>query len=99
MKIEKNDTFDFRIDNDLKNDFMIKCIDIPKRFSIFKIRYSYKTKRGNWKENYKYLFADDCPDSKFKFLEYIADFNRKKPYRAISNVKILGVTYMGDVVR
>lgn len=103
MKLTKNDNFDIGIDKNFidktKQDILLKFIDYEMRFSIYKIRYTYKTVRGNKKENYKYLIASDGTDAKFKFLDYIKRFNKEKPYRAISNVRILEVDYTADVIK
>ena len=101
MKINKKDKFDIgldeRFEKELKQDILLKFIDYEMKFPIYKVIYSYKTARGNKKENYKYLMASDGMDAKFKFLDYINKFNKEKPYRAISNVKILDVVYTASV--
>lgn len=101
MKINKKDKFDIgldeRFEKELKQDILLKFIDYEMKFLIYKVIYSYKTARGNKKENNKYLIASDGTDAKFKFLDYINKFNKEKPYRAISNVKILDVVYTASV--
>ncbi len=95
MRILKDDNIDF----DLPYDFDMKFIDHTNRFNVYKVRYTYKTNRGNQKENHKYLIADDNEDAKFKFIEYINDFNNEKPYRAVSNVKILDTELLGTLTK
>lgn len=103
MKISKNDKFDIGADkafiDKIKHDILLKFIDCEMRFLIYKVIYTYKTIRGNLKENYKYLIAEDDADAIVKFLDYIKKSNEEKPYRAISNVKILDVVYTADVLK
>ena len=103
MKINKKDKFDIGLDESfekkLKQDILLKFVDCEMKFPIYKVTYSYKTARGNKKENDKYLIASDETDAKFRFLDYINEFNKEKPYRAISNVKILDVVYTASVFK
>lgn len=103
MKISKNDKFDIGADkafiDQIKQDILLKFIDYEIKFEIYKVVYTYKTVRGNKKENYKYLIASDDTDARIKFLDHIKKFNEEKPYRAISNVKILDVVYTADVLK
>ena len=95
MKITSNDNLDFV----LPKDFHMKFIELEQRFNIYKIIYTYKTIRGNAKENHKYIIEKDSTEAKFSFLKYIKDSNENKPYRAISNVKILDVVLLGTVTK
>lgn len=95
MKINKFDDIDF----ELPKDFHMKFIEDEWKFRLYKVRYTYKTTRNNPKENYKYLISNDEVDAKFKFLEFIEEFNEKYKYRSISNVKILDVELLGTVTK
>lgn len=95
MKITKLDNIDF----ELPKDFNMKFIEQELRFNIYKITYTYKTLRGNNKENHKYLVANDSEDARFKFIEFINKYNVQQYYRAISNVKILDVVNIGTVTK
>ena len=95
MKINKFDNIDF----EFPKDFNMKFIEYKMKSNVYKVRYTYKTIRGNPKENYKYLIADDAIDAKFKFLEFIEKFNEKHKHRSISNVKILDVELLGTVTK
>ena len=95
MRINKTDKIDF----EKPKDFNMKFIEEDLKFNVYKIRYKYKTNRGNLSENYKYAIAEDQTEVRFKFIEYINNFNRQKPYRSISNVKILDVELLGTVTK
>ncbi|MGL5328352.1 MAG: hypothetical protein ACRDD7_03715 [Peptostreptococcaceae bacterium] len=95
MRITKDDIIDFN----MPGDFNMKFIEHEEKFNIYKISYTYKTPRGNKKENHKYLIAPNNTDAKFKFLDYINKTNTEKPYRAISNVQILDVANIGTVAK
>lgn len=95
MKISKDDNIDFN----LPKDFNMKFIEHELKFNTYKITYTYKTVRGNVRENHKYLIASDSEEAKFKFIEYINKFNNEKVHRAISNVKILDVALLGIVTK
>lgn len=73
--------------------FISEELNIP----IWQVKYKYTTARNNEKEAVKYIFLNeddwDLVDSEFN--EYIEKFNKKYPYKKISNVKILDVEYMG----
>lgn len=93
MRIDKTDKIDF----ELPEDFNLKFIEKKIILKVYKVRYTYKTNKGNPKENEKYLIADYEEQVKLDFIEYINNFNIEKPFRAISNVKILDVELMGTV--
>lgn len=95
MKIGKDSNMDFEI----PKDFNMKFIEKKVTFRVYKVIYTYKTNRGKIKENHKYLIADYEEQAKLDFIEYINNFNRKKPFRAISNVKILDVELLGNVTK
>lgn len=64
---------------------------------LYVIRYSYLTKRGNYRTSEKYYFSmageyDDLDiEMEIRLKDWVTDENRAKPYRAISNVQILDV--------
>lgn len=70
--------------------------------NMYKIEYSYTTKRGNRKTGTKYMLANALGmlDEEFEnsimvegeFMNWVTNFNAKFPFRAISNVKILEIT-------
>ena len=72
--------------------------DLP--VPVWKVLYRYTTKRNNEKENVKYMLGDstywDYVENVFK--QSIRDNNEKFPERAISNVEILDVNFMGNAV-
>lgn len=73
----------------------MKLITDKIKAYLYKVEFQYQTKRHNWKTNYKTLVLNtiDEDEAKFKFLEYINEFNNKYPYRALLNVKILNIGY------
>ena len=95
MKISKDDKLDF----DLTKDFNMKFIEYDLTFNVYKVIYTYRTVRGNNRENHRYLISQDKEEAKLKFIEYINKTNNEKPYRAISNVKILDVVLLGTVTK
>lgn len=95
MKIERLDKIDFK----KPKDFNMKFIEEDYRFNVYKVIYTYKTNRGNPRENYKYLISQNNEEAKLKTIEYLNKFNREKPYRSISNVKILDVELLGTVTK
>ena len=95
MRINQNDNIDFEI----PKDFNMKFIDDDIKFNIYKVTYTYKTLRGNNKENHKYMIANDFDDAKLKLIKYINEFNRSNSHRTISNVKILDVVNIGTVTK
>lgn len=68
-----------------------KGILIPSslNLTLYKVRYMYKTKRGNSRESYYKVIAEDREEAKFKAITFLNEFNKKYPYRALSNVNIL----------
>lgn len=75
--------------------FISDEIKIP----IWKIRYSYLTSRGNEKTAEKYVSAaeSDWDVVEPYFMEHMREFNEKFQYKAVSNVKILDMSYMGEM--
>lgn len=71
------------------------------QLDYWKITYNYTTKRGNKKKNIKYMMQSkklnlDKDDIKDDFLKWVSNFNKENPYRALLNVKILNVFYIGN---
>lgn len=83
----------------LPHDFDCKFIEHEFMFNLYKITYTYKTIRGNNKENNKYLIADNVEDAKFKFIEHINHFNNINKHRPVLNVKILNTVNIGTIKR
>lgn len=98
--ILKNSELDFYNDKEKNNaaviDIKNRIIDTVIKLNYYKIRFNYKTKRRNNKEDYRFINAVDEVEAKFKFIEYQNEFNKKYPYRALLNVKILSCVYIGS---
>lgn len=82
---------------ELLHDISLKLIPTKINLNIWEVKYSYKTKRGNQKENHKYVIADDGTDARIDFINYIDKFNNENQHRSLSNVKILDVKYVGQI--
>lgn len=82
---------------ELLHDISLKLIPTIIKNNIWKIDYSYKTQRGNKRENHKYIIAEDNSNARIDFLEYINKFNEENQHRSLSNVKILDVGYVGQL--
>lgn len=85
----------FKLDFKLPSDFNDKSINQNISLDVYKAEYSYKTIRGNKKENHKYIMANSHEEAKFLFFDEINSFNRENAHRAISNVRLLGTAYLG----
>lgn len=70
------------------------------RIPVYKILYRYTTQRNNKKESIKYIFVgeESWDIVEPSFYSYIADFNEKNPNRPISNVEILDIDYLGELI-
>lgn len=77
-------------------DIKLKIIEKEIKFNYWKVSYSYKTMRGNKKEKYSYVVAGNKEDAEFSFTDHISEFNKRYPYRALLNVKILKCTLYGS---
>lgn len=101
MKLNNGLTLDFYQEEDknkeLLHDISLKLIPTKIKHNVWKIIYTYKTKRGNNKENHKFVIANDGTDAKLDFLNYINEFNKNNQHRTLSNVKILDVNYAGQL--
>lgn len=68
--------------------------------NMFKVKFSYETTRGNYKEALRYLLMNDTEglDSyeasvmvESTFDSWICSYNSANPYRALLNAKILSI--------
>lgn len=65
---------------------------------LYRVEYSYETKRGNFRKGEKFYFSlngeheDFDLEIEMKLEDWVTDENERRPYRAISNVNILGIT-------
>lgn len=99
--LKKNITFYDGSSEEILGEFMNcnpkQIISYDLIVPVWKVVYSYITKRGNPKKATKYLlrhFADwDVVELEFE--QYIEDFNKMYPERKISNVKILDIDFLG----
>ena len=66
---------------------------------VWKVEYSYTTKRENQKTAVKYMFLYeyDWDIAEREFNSYINEFNKLHPDRPISNVEILDIDYIGKM--
>lgn len=72
--------------------FLNSQIVIP----LYRVRYSYMTKRGNLRNGTKFFLATtDHPEMEFeiemKLEDWVKEIKRDTPYRSVSNVKILDI--------
>lgn len=72
--------------------FLNSEISIP----VYEVSYSYVTSRGNHRQAKKYMFLRSEHEElafevEMALNDWVEDFNRKRPYRKISNVKILEI--------
>lgn len=63
---------------------------------FYEVKYSYVTARGNYREAYKYILLRlEHEDYNFEIEMILSDWvenrNKERPYRRISNVKILDI--------
>lgn len=68
--------------------------------SLFEIKYTYKTARGNKKEGVKYLINDTVSpelDYSKELNEWVEQYNSENEHRQISNVKFLGGQCLGYI--
>ena len=82
----------------LKNLHPKQILNMQISVPLYKGRYSYITKRGNYREGTKYFFAnlgeheDIDIEIELRLTDWFDEEKRIKPYRAVSNVKILDIT-------
>lgn len=72
------------------SQFLNSIVKIP----IYEVKYSYYTKRGNYRVAYKYMLLrmeheELDIEIEMAFQDWVNDLNKYKPYRSISNAKIL----------
>lgn len=68
--------------------------------SLFEIKYSYKTSRGNEKQGTKYLVNNTVSpqlDYNNELNEWVEQYNSENKHRQISNVKFLGGQCLGYI--
>ena len=64
---------------------------------LYRVRYSYTTRRGNTRQSEKFFFAtageheELSLEVEMKLKDWFEDENRERPYRAVSNVEILDI--------
>ena len=64
---------------------------------LYRVRYSYMTRRGNIRQSEKFFFAtageheELALEVEMKLKDWFEDENRARPYRAVSNVEILDI--------
>ncbi|RAQ28671.1 hypothetical protein DPQ25_07685 [Hydrogeniiclostridium mannosilyticum] len=64
---------------------------------LYRVRYQYQTQRRNIRQSEKFFFAtagdhdDIALEVEIKLKDWFEDENRKRPYRAVSNVEILDI--------
>lgn len=61
----------------------------------YKITFEYDTKRNNHKSQERIISATAEENAKISFWIWINSMNTDKPYRAMSNVKILDIEKIG----
>lgn len=66
------------------------------KIPVYEVKYSYYTKRGNYRVAYKYILLrleheDVDIEIRMIFQDWVDDLNRYKPYRGISNAEILEI--------
>ena len=74
------------------SQFLNSMIRIP----IYEVKYSYFTARRNYRVGYKYMFLrleheEVDIEVEMAFQDWVDDLNKRKPYRKISNVRILEI--------
>lgn len=80
-------------------DFNFKFIPTTIKFNIFRINFKYKTVRGNSADSYRYIVAHEDFDARISFFNYMEQYNEKNSHRAMSNVKILDIFFMGSATQ
>lgn len=71
------------------------------RIPVWAVRHKYLTQRNNEKESTKYILnytESEWDGVENEFNNYIAGFNSKNPNRQLSNVEILDITYLGNLI-
>ncbi len=63
--------------------------DLSGRFEVYRVMYTYRTKRGNQRQHEKYILLSgrDCENGCLRarrfFLQWCSKFNNSNPYRRI----------------
>lgn len=84
---------------DLIHDISLKLIRGKLRWFVWKVNFSYKTVRGNKKENHRYVLGYDKDEIKLQFLTAMDELNADQPHRALLNVRILSIDFIGQVIK
>lgn len=64
---------------------------------LYRVRYSYTTRRGNIRQSEKFFFAtageheELALEVEMKLKDWFEEENRERPYRVVSNVEILDI--------
>ncbi|WP_195972545.1 hypothetical protein [Clostridium thermobutyricum] len=82
-------------EDEILNQSSLREVHYSISIQLFKIKYSYLTKRKNMKERIIKIKAFDKKAAVIQFFKFIQIENEDKPHRAISNVKILGINSCG----
>lgn len=74
------------------SQFLNSIVRIP----VYEVKYSYFTKRENYRVAYKYMFLkQEYEEAGFEiemaFRDWVENMNKEKPYRAIFNAEILEI--------
>ena len=77
----------------------IKSKLIPENLKIYfyRIEFIYKTFNGDEKSNVKYVISDNVLDAKFKFLEYIIQYNKQSQFCKYLEVMIVKCVEEGNI--
>lgn len=70
------------------------------KLSIHKVRYKYKTIRGNEKQGEKYFILNSINpqyDTKEKLNKWVSEYNHLNKHRQISNVEFLDSLCLGYI--
>ncbi len=74
------------------SQFLNSIVRIP----VYEVKYSYFTKRENYRVAYKYMFLKQEHEEvgfeiEMAFRDWVENMNKEKPYRAIFNAEILEI--------
>ena len=75
-----------------------QILNMQLTIPLYRVQYSYMTQRGHVRQSEKYFFAtagehDELyMEVEMKLQDWFEDENRRRPYRAVSNVTILDIS-------
>lgn len=81
----------------LKNLHPKQILNMQILIPFYEVQFQYETIRGNLRTGKKYFFANNGEhenidlEIEMKLEDWVQDENRRRPYRAISNVNILDI--------